>query len=94
MICNQGTPNRPGSLKAKKNKNKKTPKQSDLMKINRKKHSNAMVEEHPVSSNEQKTHSLYSTMSDSYMLGLPVRVLGSIVEAPVWAVQLGHQLSQ
>lgn len=64
------------------------------MKNNRKIHSNAMVEEHPVSSNEQKTHSLYSTMSDSYRLGLPVRVLGSIVEAPVWAVQLGHQLSQ
>lgn len=45
-----------------------------------------MVEEHPVSSNEQKTYFLYSTMSDSYMLGLPVRVLGSIVEAPVGAL--------
>lgn len=56
------------------------------MKNNRKIHSNAMVEEHPVSSNEQKTHSLYSTMSDSYRLGLPVRVLGSIVEAPVGAL--------
>lgn len=83
MICNQGTPNRPGSLKAKKTK---TNKQSDLMKNNRKIYSNAMVEEHPLSSNEQKTHSLYSTMSDSYMLGLPVRVLGSIVEAPVMAL--------
>lgn len=56
------------------------------MKNNRKIHSNAMVEEHPLSSNEQKTHSLYSTMSDSYMLGLPVRVLGSIVEASVGAL--------
>lgn len=45
-----------------------------------------MVEEHPLSSNERKTHSLYSTMSVSYMLGLPVRVLGSIVEAPVGAL--------